>query len=303
MANPERRPTVENRHHTPELEFNLASGSIITVTSDGLEKLVTVAEGAGFKKFTMMPFRGYNPQNRIQQNWPVVHIEEARSPTTGENIVLSMLSALAQQIKRLDGKEAQVPTLEDGLFPGREKCKEVLSQLLQTYPEAKLVSHTILPHRLIKTPSQRWLLKVNPAVEMDPQQLVDWSQETGVQLVFDPSQLMHLTREEVVSLPGQPTEVINSSLPLFHRLAEAGTVEVVDLGSNQQNIPDSIECLSKGELKELTVASREYDSIEFLRLELPIKTKDQIEALWYKNPFNLSVSLIKQARAIENNLQ
>ncbi len=146
-------------------------------------------------------------------------------------------------------------------------------------------------------------MKINPVVEKDPRELIDWSQKTGVQLVFDPSLTMHLASQDAVSLPDQPTEIIHSTLPLFRRLAETGTIEVVDLGSRQEDLPSNEECLSSGELKELTAASQEYDSIKFLRLELPIATKDQIEALWNENPFNLSVSLIKQARAIENNLQ
>ena len=287
--------------HCPRLEYNLASGLILTTTEEGLTILANAARDVGFPIFSGMPFRGYRKKH---ENLPIIHLEAAWNPTNQDNILMAALAGMAGHIKRVVGAKNQPPILQDALFPSKERSNFLLYQLLETY-DAKLISHKILPHRLIKTPKESWLLEINPAVEKNPEELIDWSKETGVRLVFDPSHLGHWFGSKTISVPNNPIQPYDETISIFYKLAEERVIEIVDLNSQKRSLLDSEQnkqLLETGVLKELIEASTEYESIEYLRLELPITARGQLITLISGDKLGPTVSLMEMAAAIEQNL-
>jgi len=293
------RPSPEK--HRPKLEYNLAGGLILTTTEEGLTILANAARGVGFPVFSGMPFRGHRKNH---ENLPIVHLEAAWNPTNQDNFLMAALAGMAGHIKRAVGAKNQSPILQDALFPGRERSNFLLHHLLKTH-NAKLISHKILPHRLIETPKESWLLQINSAVEKNPEELIAWTKETGVKLVFDPSHLGHWFGSKTISAPNNPIQPYDETIPIFYKLAEEGIIEVVDLNSQKRSLFNSEQnkqLLETGVLKELIEASTEYESIEYLRLELPIAAREQLITLISGDKLGPAVSLMEMAAAIEQSL-
>lgn len=261
-----------NAEQQPALEYNAAGGLLKTYFKEDFRHLGEQLIKAGFGKVCVLPFRAIAREGGIealrQSPLEIVHIEEAWNPTDEENIIAGVAAAFFHKkrlMNVLTGKEEASPTqIWDGLFPAKRTCDRLFEELMAAFPKAKFIAHDITT----RYESNRWLLEINPGIDMEPAAILEEARGKGVGLVFDPSHL--LPSESTVSLPKQGTKAPRGEWERQFRFFQHG-LEVVDINGKIE------ELLGQGgALRELAQAAKETPNIRYLRVEIKIPPTQQI---------------------------
>ena len=259
----------------PELEYNLAGGLLLTIREADLFSLDKKLFESGYKYGCVLPFRGLRKTDSIERfktlPLKIVHLEEAWNPTDHDSLPLAVLAGLYGYWQRRQKIQQNAPILQDALFPSKQTCHRLFSELYQAFPGIKFISHEFR----VDYPADRLLVEINQGIELSAKEILDKSQEQGIGLVFDPRHL--LPREKMVSFPSEPTKPdLGEWEKQFNEFASR--VEVVDINPPQpQDLIDLRE--GKGLLRELAQAAKEAGNVKFLRVEIPIPPKLQIPGL------------------------
>lgn len=251
-----------------ELEYNLAGGLLLTITEGDFKWLQERLVEAGFGHGCILPFRALVKKGGVEalKNSPldIVHFEKAWNPTNQDNLGLAVMAGILGKLKRMAGDKAEPPIVQDAIFPGKKTCDRLFEELMETFPNAKFISHEVRTNYN----SGRWLLEINPGLKIQPAQILEKAKERGVGLVFDPSHL--LPSNSTLSLPGQATKAPRGEWEKQFQFFRSG-LEVVDIHG------DPNELFRKGgELRELAQAAKETSNVRFLRVEIPIPLKQQV---------------------------
>lgn len=256
-----------NSAESPKLEYNLAGGLALTIFGSDFEELCHGLAEAGYRHACVLPFRALSQDSGVatlRNNLNVVHIERAWNPTKHDFFPTALLAGMMGMVKRARGDESQPPIVQDALFPGKATCERLLKDLMKAFPSAKFISYSLK----LDFPQDRVLLGLTSGIELSYQEILEYSEHTGIGLVFDPSHL--LAPEKAVSAPGLPTKASKGEWERqFNRLSSR--IEVVDINpSGYGNIAvDALLKRNRGILKELAAAAREA-RVKFLRVEIPI---------------------------------
>ena len=257
----------------PELELNLASGLLATLSRKDLEAFIRRAE-AGFHNFCALPFRGLRNRGaeKLAQNGvSIVHIGDAWNPLSGklyDHLIPALVTGTYGVFLRKMGIRSDFPIIQDGLFPSRKTSLQIVKELMTAFPGAKFISYKV---SLDEIPNDRFLLEIHPGLEMEKEEIADWAQRMGVGLVFDPSHLLEKTVS--VSNPGQPTRLRSNWEKEFNFFANTGLLEVVDIH------PPDDDYKKIRELRELAAAAKEVVSVKYLRVETRLPIGSQLPVI------------------------
>lgn len=262
--------------YPPSIEYNAAGALLLTLRNEDMWSLLSGLHQAGFDSICMLPFRALaEPQNvKYLRESPVKvnHLEDAWNPTHEDNILAGMFASALHKKRVKDvfqrKPEKQPTKYWDGLFPSEATCQNIFEQMRKTVPTAKFISHRT---NTDLDPSA-WLLEVHPGLNMNAQEILVWSEQNGVNLVFDPSHLLPSTINK--SFPGRPIRSAQEWEKQFNTLSQSGRVEVVDIQGDIGGLLNG-----KGELAELTAAAKKATGVQTLRVEVPIPATKQIPGI------------------------
>lgn len=269
-----------NKEGQPNLEYNLVGGLFLTVREQDFRNLIEGVISAGYNHACVLPFRALTKRNAIENlknsSLSIIHLEEAWNPTPYDFLPKAVLAGLWGFFQRQRNKQIRPPTIADALFPGKATCETLLKTLMETCPQAKLVSHQVN----LTIPKERLLLEISEGLNLSASEILEISQRDEIGLVFDPSHL--LSSERMISLVGQPTRKPQGEWEK-QLLAFAQRVEVVDINLPRRgdiHLPEenAINNLlqGKGILAELAAAAKELPGVRFLRVEIPVPLSAQI---------------------------
>lgn len=269
----------------PELEYNLAGGLLLTIFERDFKVLQEKVAEAGFRKACVLSFKALAKEGRVEalKDSPldIVHIEEAWNPTNQDHLIFAgaagvwgyaarylykhreeegILGILGQRYGKKDAPIAE----SDSEWPSKETCDRLFEELMVAFPGVKFISHEVTT----QYDSDRWLLEINPGIELPPSQILSQSREGGFGLVFDPKHL--LPSGSALSLPGQATKVPRGEWERQFQYFRSG-LEVVDINGDVGEL-----FKDGGQLRELAQAAKETPNIRYLRVEIPIPPIQQI---------------------------
>lgn len=260
----------------PDLEFNIGGALIKTCRARDLEDLVWRVGQSGIFNLSLLPLRGLTDFKAFKESLDessinVVHLEEAWNPTKQRNLGLALFSSfiIGPIARKLDSR-SEHPVKWDGLFPDKVTSREMFQEIKQTFPEMKIVSHSIKD----ALANDKLVEVSRPMLTKSREVFLDFAQENGIALVFDPAHLECLGPGKTISYPAQPTINDPGSWEDHWRAFSAtGLVEVVDFRppirlSKVLLGKDDYGGLifGKGKLSELAAAAKEISSVKFFRI-------------------------------------
>jgi hypothetical protein len=271
---------------SPSLEYNLASGLLLTINEKDFQELQTGLKNAGYSSACVLPFRTLMKESGMEtlHNSPlsIVHIEEAWNPTDKDNLTKAVVAGLVGYYRRFRGLPGNNPILQDSLFPSKHTCDGLFKSLIAEFPNIKFISHQLD----VDFPEDRLLVEINAGINLSPSELLTRAKQKGIGLVFDPSHL--LPSDRTISMPGDPTRKVNEWEKQW--LYFSPQVKVVDINppDKKNDVPELLA--DHGVLKEIAQAAHET-GVEFLRVEIPIPPSQQIPGL---RPHTAGFSFLKE---------
>ena len=275
---------------SPKLVYNLIGGLPLIFSMEGWRDLCEGVKGAGFEcvsALSVRPLATEEGKDALlkEANLTVTHIEEAYKPTR-DNLGEAIFTGLVGCVRRgSDGRRNSLLSAGiNSVFPGKKTCNDIFDWLWGLPSEPKFISHEMG----VDFPKERLLVELNPGLNLSADEIIDWSVENGTSLVFDRNHLLDVSRA-AISFPGEPTRVYKGEWEKqFLKFAPYLQGVDINAGSRPTVFPrkESLELIQRqGSLYELAQAAKDFENIQFLRVEIPMPLFRQIPRLSHKKGF------------------